>query len=378
MTAFQSCGPSKRKGLTLWVGGTSSLARTYVNQFGTNNLVFTGVESTPPLWATEHGIPYYSLDLTVLPKQAKVAEFLFERYPNIETIVVGVRPLLFAAHIHTRYHEFMVTGLQTLLGMACRSLKTLKFVLHASSVAAVDHLQAQVLWNESSSHPLPDLSSYKAPYDLFKRRCEEEITEVCQHQYNIPCCHLRLSAIFSDEYGCIQCSALELQCRVGCYLPLRIDCNSSANVSRAMDAILSRAEQRQAQSSHGTEGNVNNIKTVYYYTRPFLLNQPVAYGYYLQEFRKAYSMYFVSVPVWLVTYFVALFHWLASWNIYVGLPYVDATDYLLQVSARDHCFDCSRFAQDFPSLEEESILECFVRRKAVLESYRTKTRGKRV
>ena len=42
--------------------------------------------------------------------------------------------------------------------------------------------------------------------------------------------------------------------------------------------------------------------------------------------------------------------------------------YLLQVASREHSFDCSRFGLDFPGLEEESILECFQRRRKVLGS----------
>jgi hypothetical protein len=67
---------------------------------------------------------------------------------------------------------------------------------------------------------------------------------------------------------------------------------------------------------------------------------------------------------------MALFHWLAAWNVYFYLPYIDATNYLLQVAAREHSFDCSRFAKDFPNLKEETILECFIRRKAFLEEER--------
>jgi len=98
------------------------------------------------------------------------------------------------------------------------------------------------------------------------------------------------------------------------------------------------------------------------------LPKPVPYGYYLQNFRRAHGIerYFHGVPQWFMTGSIALFHWIAAWNI-LGLPYIDSVDYLLQVSSEEHSFDCSRFARDFGSkFQEESILECFVRQKVVL------------
>lgn len=356
---------TQRKGVALWLGGTSSLARTYVNQFGPHNLVFSGLESRPPQWVQEQSIPFVSLDLTRIT-DAQVAA-LVNRFRNIATIVVGVRPLLFAPYTrNTRVHDPMVRGLEIFLNGVCNRLKEqLKFVLHISSVAAANHLQSQEFWSETDTAFPQDVSGYRAPYDRFKRRSEEEITEICE-KHQVPCCHLRLSAIFSDEASCIQCSALELQYRIGCYLPLAIDCNSSANVSRAIDLILARAEKQ-----HDGDGRVSSIKTVYYYTRPLSLER-VPYGYYLQEFRRAYRIYSFWIPVWVVTWFVTFVHWLAAWNnfFYIELPYLDAADYLLQVASREHSFDCSRFGRDFPELVEESIFECFTRRKAVLESYR--------
>lgn len=357
---------SERKGTTLWLGGTSSLARTYVNQLGAQNLVFTGRAPTPPQWVHEHSVPYAPLNFTRIT-DAQVTS-LADEFPNIVTIVVGVRPPLFAAYTgNTRMYDPMVQGLAVFLNGVCTRLKELQFVLHVSSVAVANHLQSQEFWTENTNAFPNDLSEYRAPYDRFKRRSEEEITAICE-RHQIQCCHLRLSAIFSDESSCIQCSALDLQCRIGCYLPLSIDCNSSANVSRAIDLILARAERRNDTGI--SDDTTRTIKTVYYYTRPLSLERPVPYGYYLHEFRKAYQMTFALwIPASLVTCFVACIHWFAVWNVCLGLPYLDAADYLLQVASREHSFDCSQFGRDFPELKEESIFNCFTRRKAVLEGY---------
>jgi hypothetical protein len=349
---------SRRKGLALWLGGTSSLARTYINEFGPDNLVLSGSKKNPPQWVNDCGLPYVALNLlTVTNSQASA---VMRDFPDITSIIVGVRPLLFTAFVNATLHREMAKGVALLVEVACTQLKTLNLVLHLSSVAAVDHLQSQHFWSETQ--PLMDLSVYRAPYDIFKRTCEEEITEICRKN-NVPCCHLRLSAIFSDEKECIQCSALDLQCRIGSYLPLAIDCNSSLNVSRALNLLLVRSE------GNGKGGDTS-MKALYYYTRPLILKDPVPYGYYLHEFRRAYRLVAVWIPHWVVSCFVSLFHWLAAWNFYFGFPYVDAADYLLQVASREHSFNCAQFAADFPELEEESIYDCFVRRKLLLESRR--------
>jgi hypothetical protein len=251
----------------------------------------------------------------------------------------------------------MLEGIHTLLEQAVLT-GNIQYVLHISSVAALNHLRAQKFVKEDD--PIPPISEIQASYDLFKRKSEHVIETVCQGA-NIAYSHLRLSAIFSDDRACIQCRALELQCRVGCYLPIPIDCNSSANVARAIQAMVSRAQQPDT-----------NNETAYYYTRPLLLDRPVPYGYYLETFRQAYGVHngtsSIWIPVWIVTWFVAFVHWVASWNHFFRLPYLDAADYLLQVSSREHSFDCSLFARDF-KIKEESILECFIRRKKVLTNY---------
>ena len=336
-------------GNTLWVGGSSSLARTYVNEFGVDDLLLVGAEASAPSWVLRLGARYRSLDLTALD-DVTAARFIKESGP-ISTIVVGVRPLLFAATTKTMIPQQMIRGIRILLENAFET-NDVRFVLHISSVAAVDHLRSQSFINEDS--PIPPSASLRAPYDLFKRGCETSISGVCEDA-GVSFSHLRLSAIFSDDRKCIQCSALELQSRIGAYIPVAIDCNSSVNVAYAIDSLI-REHKRISQP-------------VYYYTRPRSLKRPVPYGYYLMMFRKAYEIEKTSIwiPAWVVDCCVALVHWIAGYNNYLRLPYLDSVDYLLQVSSREHSFDCRRFQKDFPNLKEESILECFLRRKLCLE-----------
>ena len=360
--AIMTRSTSKRKGVVLWLGGTSSLARTYINEFGSDNLILSGSKPDPPAWVDGCRRSYVALNLLTVTESEAMS--LMKDFPEISMIIVGVRPRLFAPFVDPSLHHKMTQGLSLVIEVACKELDNLSFVLHLSSVAAVNHLQSQHY--RSETQPLTDLSLYRFPYDIFKRRCEEEISEICQRN-NVRNCHLRLSALFSDDPKCIQCCALDLQCRIGCYLRVAIDCNSSVNVSRAIDLLLVRSEAL---------GNCadTSIKTMYYYTRPLALRDPVPYGYYLQEFRRAHRLrYTVSIPQGVVTCFVSLFHWVASWNCYFGLPYLDSADYLLQVASREHSFDCTLFAEDFPEIHEESIHECFVRRNVVLKSYSSRS-----
>jgi len=364
--------PSKRKGFTLWLGGSSSLARTYVNQFGSKGLVLCGLEPEAPKWIRGQGISYVQIDLANLTDDESL--IFFEQFSaNITSIVVGVRPLLFAPYIDKLHSERMVKGIQKFLCHACAELEDLEFVLHISSVAIADHLRSQHFMSETDPHP--PLSECKASYDIFKRRSEEEITGICG-QYQIPFCNLRLSAILSDDVSCIQCSAMNLQGRIGCYFRHPLDFNSSVNVSRAIDLIISRSEMigDEIDSENDTDETLDRsspkaIQQVYYYTRPLLLPRPVPLGYYLEEFRKAYQLEYTSVwiPCWIVAWLIAFFHWFASATSPAlksnqqrshPIPYVEAVDYLLQVGSREHSFDCSRFAADFPELEEETIREC--------------------
>jgi hypothetical protein len=361
----------KAEGKILWIGGTSSLTRTFVgcDLINPSRLVLVGLESSPPTWMPV-SCHYVSCDLTTVTDNH--ARTLLQQYANdITSIIVGVRPLLFAPYTSASNNNTnsLLHGVQKLLRVLARpSTSKLQLVLHISSVAAMDHLRTQSFVSESE--PYPPIDEYQAPYDKFKRLCEEIISEIFDNHSETAVCHLRLSGIFSHGTSCFQYRALQLQSRVGCFLPQPIDFNSSLNVSHAIKALLEHATR-----------DATKIRPVYYYTRPLSLKQPVPYGYYVQEYRKAYQLdNSIWVPVWVVSCLVAMIHLLACWNRrYLQLPYVDALDYLLQVSSREHSFDCSKLAQDLPYLAktEESMWECFARRKESEDRQQTRIYNQR-
>lgn len=339
---------------TLWIGGSSSLARTYVNKYGPQGLLLTGLEPSAPEWAIHAHYEHINLQ-TLTDNEAKEIP---QKYPTITRIIIGVRPLLFAAYTKTKDPEEMVAGIKLLLEAALQEWK-IHLVLHISSVAAVDHLRSQCFLSEED--PIPPLKDLIATYDIFKRSCEEKIDGTCS-SFKVPVSHLRLSAIFSDDRKCIQCTALSLQSRIGPFLSLAIDCNSAANVASAISVVLAKQPSQVGP-------------VYYYYTRPLSLERPVPYAYYLQTYRRAYAIENASlwIPIWIVTYFVVVFHWIASWNSLFAIPYVDATDYLLQVAGREHSFNNGKFGREFPEIKEENILECFTRRKQYLQRCDTST-----
>lgn len=332
---------------TLWIGGTSSLTRTYINAYGHEGLVLTGIEVQPPAWVPK-GVPYHSLDFRK-PVQDD-ASALFE---NISSIIVGLRAPLVTG---SGDHERLLVGLESVLQAAAAQKEeatTIRYVIHISSVAVVNHLQTQVGVNEAT--PTPPLESYQGSYDRFKRLSEDLID--ASGLKNVV--HLRVSAIFSDSYNCIQCGALSLQSRLcPSTMPLRIDCNSGRNVATAIRLLQQGADREE------------KLAPVYYYTRP-LKESVYSYGDYLQFYIQAYDYpYRIMIPFVLVTYFTMLLNWLV-WR--TGLHRISGTavsiDYLLQVAFREHTFDCSLFQRDFPEItnQEETIFECFVRRRLYLE-----------
>lgn len=390
---------NQRTGVALWVGGTSGLTRTYVNQHGPHGLILSGLEASPPAWIQALNIPYIGCDLTALADNCggdnttnHQAHDIFIKHPDITSIILGVRPSLFAAYstyttatttgfdgnddsdndsVKTKEpdnNQRMIQGMERLLQEACKSLVNLQFVLHISSVAALDHLKTQRNVKEVDDpkqctlhYPVP-LTEYKASYDIFKRQCEERIAAVC-FQRKVADCHIRLSGIFSDDPNCFQFQAMDLQRRVSSYMPQSIDCNSGANISRAIHCLLLRSEQ--------SEPNTPNMQRIYYYTRPLLLPKPVPYAYYMHQYRISNNigdLTSIWLPIWFYTGFVAMLHWLAqsTFHYYLKFPYVDACDYLMQVAILEHTFDCSSLQRDFPELQEESIADCFQRRKILL------------
>mmetsp|Transcript_13535 Transcript_13535/g.31461 ORF Transcript_13535/g.31461 Transcript_13535/m.31461 type:complete len:313 (+) Transcript_13535:842-1780(+) len=311
--------------------------------YGHKNLVLAGLESEAPAWAGPE-VEWVSCDLTT-----RTAGEIMD--PSYKSLVIGVRAPLTTGDGD---HESLLVGISSLLENAvrCGVLR----VLHISSVAAVNHLKEQVMVREEEK--MPPAAEYEASYDRFKRRSEELISHVCEAN-KIPYTHLRLGAIFSDTPSCIQSSALALQSKIGCYLPTCIDCNSSRNVAVAVRHVMDKLKRGET------------VQTLYYYTRP--TKKPVAYGEYLKDYIKANNITFtIWIPLWLVVWFVGLIHWLVHNTEFVGKnKRVRSIDYLLQVSTREHTFNNSRFRKDFHiAKEEETIHDCFVRRKKLLDGKR--------
>ena len=389
--ASSSHGDASRRGSSiLWLGGSSGLTRTYVNEFGTSGLVLCGMEEATPAWMEDarQKFPssdpvFVSCDLTKLSNVEEAKEVLVRVVSNcfpIDTIIIGVRPPLLTAQNQTDRPQKLRKGIRNFLQAAVDILgESLKTVLHISSVAAVDHLRAQCFVKENDhDYKSSQLDHLQAPYDQFKRGCEIDIDRVLEESRGIYLMHLRLSAIFSDDPSCIQCTSMELQRIMGCYVSKAIDCNSSRNVARAIHSILLRL--RRAAKNKANE----SFPRVIYYTRPLNMPRPVPYGDYLKIYRQAYILSFPKswsgrlmmwVPSFIHVVLVFLVRCLAQVNQSIlknRIPYIDSIDYLLQVSSREHSFDCSLFAKYFAFDEEETILQCFVRRNQLLHGTRAR------
>jgi hypothetical protein len=154
---------------------------------------------------------------------------------------------------------------------------------------------------------------------------------------------------------------------MGCCLPTNIDCNSSRNVVAAIRLVLEKQQEQQKALSSSTISQSRS--RYYYYTCPVQFRDAIPYGRYLLDYRKAHNIQLaVWIPAWTVQWVVATVHWLALTRIAKHVPYLESVDYLLQVSAREHSFDCSRFAADFTELvsQEENYETCFRRRQRQL------------
>lgn len=329
----------------LFIGGTSGLARTYFHQYPQESWIVVGREASSPAWLDISKHTFLSIDLT-LWSQTDNNVRVPNNLTNLETIVIGLRPPLVTLKSHAEtlvYNERLVTGLGHFLRWILSQNQTsVKVLLHVSSVAAVGHIETQVNWNESHQESTTHLTY---PYDIFKRDCEILVEKV-SNEFSIQrFTNLRISAIFADSEICIQCGALQIQQYLSCYLPLAIDCNSARNVTSCMAAILQ---------------STKTLASVYYYTRCTI--QPVAYGSYLQEYQRANNIsWSLWIPVTAVIMFVRVFHILAS-----ALPFLQSLDYLLQVASYEHSFDNSLVRSEF-DFQEETIYECFCRRRRYLE-----------
>jgi len=261
---------------------------------------------------------------------------------NIHSVVIGVRLSLLSMG-----HERLGVHFDKLVSEAARA--GVQYILHISSVAVADHLQAQHLVREDVL--FSSLDTYHGDYDRFKRRSEEVIAEACDGA-GLRHTHLRLSAIFSNGPECIQCGAMAWQKYVGCFNPHGLDCNSALNVAHAISLLL---EVEDADSDR-------NRANIYYYTRPSV--KPLPYGSYVVDYRMAHGVAGAWLPFSVLALLIRLYHVCVSvlpfWDIF---SFLHAVDYLLQVSSREHTFDNSLFRTHFPEIKEreETILQAFRR-----------------
>jgi hypothetical protein len=392
----------------LWIGGSSGLTRTYMNAISERDCsdacegvpvlaedwILMGHEATAPPWMPANA-QYISYNFTTSTTTTTTASDtqdgpsadLLEQLQHVQQIVIGIRPPLVTSMTHIQmdaYSNSIVSGLDIFLRAVINSCKQVHSILHISSIAAINHLEAQHMVSEDD----PVRNSVRsidllAPYDRFKRACEERIDAIVTNtatSESLQATTLRLGAIFSDDPSCIQCQALALQARVGCYLPTNIDCNSSRNVVAAIRLVLEKQQKEQqhqkALSSSSSSSASASTSTIgqsrsryYYYTRPVQFREAIPYGRYLLDYRNAHNITLaVWIPAWTVQWVVATVHWFALTRLAKHVPYLESVDYLLQVSAREHSFDCSRFAADFTELvsQEENYETCFRRRQRQL------------
>ena len=427
-TNHDSAEQESQRRCCLWIGGTSALARTFFNAYypiglsqddddddETMNMewILLGHEQNPPHWiqilmdtynhhynhdnSTQANVPqkrhgrtkisFVSMDLTNLSTNND-KDPLPEWMKQVDDVIVGIRPPLVSHKTFVQAWQFnaqLLHGLQTLLQRILRESpqrgggqstaqqqQQQQRLVHISSVAAIHHVQEHVLRSETNAVD-PSSDELDNPYDRFKRATEELVEEIMQQSPHVMATSVRLGAIFSDDVHCIQCRALALQARVGCYLPTKIDCNSSRNVATLLHQLLCGVQSRTTTTATTSNPIDSRWRPVYYYTRPTRVRTPVPYGSYLADYRKAYDITWAAVwiPVIWVRWFVAAVQacsnaltlpWLQRLDRFLCLSHVN---YLLQVTVHEHSFDLTAIQTDFPQLTalEESIQECFQRRR---------------
>ena len=409
---------------TIWIGGTSGLAQTYMEEFirypkqddpEKTQLNRRFVLASPdallipsaPQTKDSYGrfITYLSLDMTKPDSIDDFFDSLMAEKTNLfgpsesngtttVTIIFGMRSALVKGSKDD--HLSLADHLSYFLHQASRRFSshrriTLAGILHVSSVAVMDHTVAQSMLNEDA--PLPNPNSYSCPYDESKRRAEDTITSVCECLHIPSYVHLRISGILSNEIppsGCIHMSSLRIQTRLGFYCQTPLDMNTSYNVGQAIRLILERMDDRRHQINNTSnyEAATNSIITqndsaqssglhnVYFYTRPTI--KPRRHGHNLVAYRSAHNInYYINIPSWFVLIniwaFIYLFRGIASAvSVFLDdegkkrhkwLGVLENLTYLMTVSVMEHTFDNSRFRSDFPELRslEESTLEGFVR-----------------
>lgn len=345
------------------------MTRTYLNAFPDDEpWLIVGRSKQRPQWLpSQHA--FVAVDVTkpldtVLPSELITAD--------IHDIVIGIRPPLISLQSNAtilRHNLLLIRGLELFLKLLFKNNHNLKksastsnkiiTIVHVSSIAAIDHGKEQLNWNESQTTN----ESLTYPYDIFKRECELVVERLVAQEYDadssriiIRYTNLRIGAIFSDAPNCIQCGALQTQALFACELPQLIDCNSARNVARCIHSILNDSSKAR-------------MEPVYYYTR--CTNEPVPYASHLHDYQAAtakdrsfgiVSNWFpIHIPVRVAMAFFSLVHVAAK-----VLPCLHSVDYLLQVAVRSHTFDNSLVHGHF-TFQQESILECFVRRREYLK-----------
>ncbi|KAL7564722.1 hypothetical protein ACA910_010136 [Epithemia clementina (nom. ined.)] len=384
----------------------------------TSSTSSTSSSTTPFL---VHYYTFVSLDLT----QWRDDNDDYDWMDRVDDIIVSLRPpLVSSKSLEQAWHfnQALLQGLHSLLqrvvvrrnGQCSLSQQRpqLQRLVHISSVAAIRHVQQHVLRSETdhnnniiNNERDPHSWELDNPYDRFKRATEEMVlelakatTQTAENATNaalepqpprLQVTNLRLGAIFSDDAHCIQCRALAWQARVGCYLPTRIDCNSSRNVAVLMHQLLFVDDDSNDDSNDDNQVvPTASWRPIYYYTRPTQYVQPVPYGTYLVAYRQAYGITKAAIwiPVGLVRWFVAVVHWMTGQLQRPGCTWLrqwadtlfcwSHTDYLLQVTVHEHSFDLTAIQTDVPTLarHEETIVACFQRRKRQLEEQQQQQR----
>lgn len=320
---------------TLWIGGTSSLAETFFDEFRPFDGAFVLAGPEPPCQPSLASRPFVTLDLA----SERSVRSLFERLPlAVEAVIFGPRlSLVWGSDAHLT----LISHLALLLERAAAA--GVRAVLHLSSVAVSDHTLPQAGVRESD--PMPPLEAIASGYDRFKRAAEEVITAECASR-SLRCVHLRLSGIFSNTRRCIQCTTLRRQRYVGSYVPVRIDFNTGRNVGVAITLLLG-ALLEPADAARP-------LAPAYYYTRDAAPCPP--YGAYVAAYRAASGVRAgLWVPPGLAALFVALIHLARR---LVGGAWLTSLDYLMRVSEVEHTFDNGLFRRRFPEIAaaEEAVV----------------------
>ena len=380
----------------LWIGGSSQLTRSYCSAYGladeNDELYLCGVEPSCPFPILSDNAHYIAQDLTRLKSNNPLPQNLQDVLNRgITAVIVSIRPVLMTSMSNEeawQYNQKMLDGLEILLQTAIAT-GSVRQLIHISSVAAANHLQAQV--NHSEEDDAKEAALLKdedlAPYDRFKRHSEALVTKVCtaattsssEAASDLLFTNLRISGLLFEDGNCIVTKGFELQARLGVYIPSKVDMNPARNVATAIRLILSRMEKlqrerhgRQSKNNQGTTAAAADFPSMYYYTRPTLTKDPIPMSHIAIIYQKVWDLQWwecLWTPFCLYVAFIYLLYLIGLTVLGNMLPYVQATDYLLRVSLLEHSFDNTRFQRDFPEIGrlEISVAECFQNRRRYLK-----------